>query len=93
MLVTVKVFSYLILGIPCYGPLNAYLRYLTFFMFLILPNHCYLFKIFVVIIMFILNFTRSMFYVNDLSTKAVLLSSQNIDGLYVLSESSATTIP
>ena len=43
--------------------------------------------------MFILNFTRSMFYVNDLITKAVLLSGQSIDGLYVLSESSATTIP
>jgi len=89
----IKVFSYLILDIPCYGPLNTYLRYLTFFMFLILPNHCYLFKNFVMIIMFILNFTRSVFYVNDLTTKAVLLSGQSIDGLYVLSEFSATTIP
>jgi hypothetical protein len=48
---------------------------------------------FFMIIMFILNFTRSVFYVNDLTTKAVLLSGQSIDGLYVLSEFSATTIP
>jgi len=39
-----------------------------------ITNHCYLFKNFVVIIMFILNFTCSVFYVNDLTTKAVLLS-------------------
>jgi hypothetical protein len=29
----------------------------TFSMFLVLPNYCYLFKKFIVIIMFILNFT------------------------------------
>jgi len=45
------------LDIPCYVPLNATLHYIVFFMFLILPNHCYLFKYFIVIIMFILNFT------------------------------------
>jgi hypothetical protein len=39
------------------------------------------------------EFHGSMFYVKDLTTKAVLLSSQINDGLYVLSKSSATTIP
>jgi len=33
------------------------------------------------------EFHASVFYVKDLTTKAVLLSSQNNDGLYVLSES------
>ena len=56
MLVTVRVILYPILGIPCYVPLNAPLHYLTFSMFLILPNHCYMFKNFIVIIIFILNF-------------------------------------
>jgi len=39
------------------------------------------------------EFHASMFYVKDLTTKAMLFSSQSNDGLYVLSESSATTIP
>jgi hypothetical protein len=39
------------------------------------------------------EFHASVFYVKDLTTKAVLLSSQINDGLYVLSKSSATTIP
>ena len=39
------------------------------------------------------EFHTSMFYVKNLNTKAVLLSSQSNDGLYVLSKSSATTIP
>jgi len=56
ILVTVMIFPHPILGIPCYVPLNTPLDYLTFSMFLILSNHCYLFKNFVVIIMFILNF-------------------------------------
>jgi hypothetical protein len=56
MLVTIRVFPYHILGIPYYVPLNAPLHYLTFSMFLTLSNHCYLFKIFIIIIMFILNF-------------------------------------
>jgi hypothetical protein len=34
-----------------------------------------------------------MFYVKDLITKEVLLSVQSNDGLYVLSESSATSVP
>jgi histone deacetylase 1/2 len=39
------------------------------------------------------KFHASVFYVKDLTTKAVLFSGQSNDGLYVLSESSATTIP
>jgi hypothetical protein len=39
------------------------------------------------------EFHASMFYVKDLTTKVVLLSGQSNDGLYVLFESSATTIP
>ena len=39
------------------------------------------------------EFQASMFYVKDLTTKAALLSGQSNDGLYVLFESSATTIP
>ena len=57
MLVMVRVYLYPILAIPPYIPLNAPLHYLMFFMFLTLPNHCYLFRNIVVIIMFILNFT------------------------------------
>jgi hypothetical protein len=56
MLVMIRVYPYPILDIPCYVPLNTPLYYLTFSMFLTLPNHCYLFRNFVVIIMFILNF-------------------------------------
>jgi len=61
MLVTVRVYPYLILDIPCYVPLNTHLHYLTFSMFLTLPNHCYLFRNFIVIIIFILNFTSLCF--------------------------------
>jgi histone deacetylase 1/2 len=39
------------------------------------------------------EFHASMFYVKDLVTKEVLLSSQSHDGLYVLSKSSATLVP
>ena len=39
------------------------------------------------------EFHASMFYVKDLVTKKVLLSGQIHDGLYVLSESSATSVP
>ena len=39
------------------------------------------------------EFHVSMFCVKDLTTKSVLLSGQSNDGLYILSESSATTIP
>ena len=39
------------------------------------------------------EFHASVFYVKDLTTKSVLLSGQSNDGLYVLSESSATAIP
>jgi len=39
------------------------------------------------------EFHASMFYVKDLVTKEVLLSGQSHDGLYVLSESSATLVP
>jgi histone deacetylase 1/2 len=38
------------------------------------------------------EFHSSMFYVKDLITKEVLLSGQSRDGLYVLSESSATFV-
>ena len=39
------------------------------------------------------KFHASVFYVKDLTIQAVLLSGQSNDGLYVLSKSSATTIP
>jgi histone deacetylase 1/2 len=39
------------------------------------------------------EFHASIFYVKDLVTKEVLLSSQSHDGLYVLSESSTTLVP
>jgi hypothetical protein len=39
------------------------------------------------------KFHAFVFYVKDLTTKAMLLSSKSNYGLYVLSESSATTIP
>ena len=38
------------------------------------------------------EFHASMFYVKDLITKEVLLSGQSHDGLYVLSESSTTSV-
>jgi hypothetical protein len=57
MLVTVKALTYPILDILYYIPQNACLHYLMFSLCLTLPNHCYLFKNSIVIIMFILNFT------------------------------------
>jgi len=39
------------------------------------------------------KFHASMFYVKDLITKEVLLSGQNNDGLYIIFESSAMSIP
>jgi len=39
------------------------------------------------------EFHTYVFYVKDLTTKAVLFSYQSNDGLYILSESFATTIP
>ena len=39
------------------------------------------------------EFHVSVFYIKDIITKKVLLSGQSNDGLYVLSESSATSIP
>ena len=39
------------------------------------------------------EFHSSVFYVKDLITKEVLLSGQSKDALYVLSESSATSLP
>jgi hypothetical protein len=39
------------------------------------------------------EFHAYVFYVKDLITKEVLLFGQSNDGLYVLSESSATSIP
>jgi len=39
------------------------------------------------------EFHSSVFYLKDLITKEVLLSGQSKDGLYVLSESSATSLP
>jgi hypothetical protein len=43
--------------------------------------------------MFILNFTLFVFYVKDLNTNEVLLSSQSQDGLYALSRSFVTSVP
>jgi len=40
MLVTIRVYQYPILDIPCYIPLNAPSHYLMFSIFLTLPNHC-----------------------------------------------------
>jgi len=39
------------------------------------------------------EFHAFMFYLKDLITKKVLLSGQSHDGLYILSESSATSVP
>jgi len=39
------------------------------------------------------EFHTSVFYIKDFITKEILLSGQSNDGLYVLSESSATSIP
>jgi hypothetical protein len=39
------------------------------------------------------EFHESVFYVKDLNIKTVLLSSQSNDDLYVMSESSSTSIP
>jgi hypothetical protein len=61
MLVMVKPFPYLILGILHYIPHNSLLPYLMFSMYLILQNHYFLFKNFVVIIMYILNFSHLCF--------------------------------
>jgi len=57
ILVTTRAWTYHILNILCYIPQNVFLHYLMFFLCLILPNRCYLLKNYVVIIMFILNFT------------------------------------
>jgi hypothetical protein len=57
MLVMVRALLYHILDIPCYIPQNVFLNYLMFFMCLVIPNRCFLFKTFIVIIMFILSFT------------------------------------
>jgi hypothetical protein len=61
MLVMVRALPYPILDIPCYLSQNTLLNYLTFFMCLILPNHYFLFRNFIVIIMFILKFTHLCF--------------------------------
>jgi len=57
MLVTVRALTYPILDKLRYIPQNTFLHYPMFFMCLILPNRCYLFRNSAVIIMFILNFT------------------------------------
>jgi hypothetical protein len=61
MLIMVKPFPYLILGILHYIPYNSLLPYLMFSMYFILQNHYFLFKNFVVIIMSILNFSHLCF--------------------------------
>jgi len=53
---------------------------------------CSLFRNFILIIMFILNFTL-MFYVKDLNTHEILLSGQSKDGFYALTKSSVTSVP
>jgi len=83
----IRAFLYPILYIPCYIPQNALSPYIVFFMFLILQSHYFLLKFFYCDNNLYFEFHASVFYVNDLTTKAVLLSSQNNDGLYVLSES------
>jgi hypothetical protein len=57
MLVTVKALTYHIFDMLRYIPQNTFLHYLMFSMCLILPNHWYLFRNYVVIIIFTLNFT------------------------------------
>jgi hypothetical protein len=74
MLVMVKAFLYLILDIPCYISQNTLFPYLTFFMFLILPNHYFLLKKYFHDNNDYFEFHAFMFYVKDLTTKTVLLS-------------------
>ena len=64
---------------------NTLLLYLMFFMYLILPSHCFLFKNFVVIIMFILNFTTLCFMLWTSTPRQCSFSSQSNNGLYVCS--------
>jgi hypothetical protein len=90
MLVMIRAFPYLILDILRNIHQNTLLPYLMFFMYLILPSHCFLFRNFINNVHF--EFHESMFYVKDLNIKTVLLSSQSNDGLYVMSECSSTSI-
>jgi hypothetical protein len=93
ILVTVRALTYHILDIVCYIPLKhiftlsnlIHVPHITKPLLsvqkLCRDNHVYF------------EFHASMFYVKDLVTKEVVLSSQSNDGLYVLSESSARSIP
>jgi len=85
MLVMVKALLFPILLTLKFIPQNAPLLYPIFYMFLPLKNLYYLFKK--------ISFHSCLFYVKDLMTKEVLLSSQSRDGLYVLFESSAMSLP
>jgi hypothetical protein len=67
MLVMIRAFPYLILDILRYIHQNTLLPYLMFFMYLILPSHCFMFKNFIMIIMSILNFT-SLYFIVRIST-------------------------
>jgi len=67
MLVIVRDFSYLIAVILKYIHHIVLSFCLTFFMFHILQNVCFLFKNFVSITMFILNFTR-LYFMSRIST-------------------------
>ena len=67
MLVIVRDFSYLIAVILKYIHNIVLSLCLTFFMFHILQNVCFLFKNFVSITMFILNFTR-LYFMSRIST-------------------------
>jgi hypothetical protein len=89
--VMVRDFPYLLLGIIKYIH-HIILSLCLMFMFHILRNLCFLFRNFILITMFILNFTY-FFYVKDLNTKVVLLSSQSIDGLYALTRSLVMSVP
>jgi len=85
MLVMVSAFPYLILGILRYIHQNTFLPYLIFFMYLILPSHCFLFERFIVIIMFIFIFTRLCFLLWTSTPRQCFFSGQSNDGLYVCS--------
>jgi len=93
MLVMVRALLFPILLILKFIPQNTPLLYPIFYMFLPLKNLCCLFKNFALRITCFFEFHSCLFYVKDLMTKKVLLSGQSRDDLYVLSESSAMSLP
>ena len=83
MLVMVRAFPYLILGILCYIHQNTLLPYLMFFMYLILPSHCFLFRNFIMIIMSILNF-MSLCFMLKISTSRQCFFLVRVMMIYML---------